>query len=95
MQIDATMASALWSGSEAPIRNVDDAAREFEGLLLGQMLKAMRGDGGWLGSEAGEGDSSMLEFGEQQLAQVLAMQGGLGLATALVGSLNSPGHADR
>ena len=61
------------------------AAKDFEALLIGQMLKSMREEGsGWLGSgdDAG-GDSTtdvILSIGEQQMAKALSAGGGLGLA---------------
>jgi Rod binding domain-containing protein len=61
--------------------NVRDAAQQFEALLLSEIMRSEReSGGGWLGSgEDSSGDSSV-EFAEQQLALVLARQGGLGLA---------------
>jgi len=62
---------------------VTDAARQFEALIVGQVLKAARAssDGGWLGS--GEDDQTgqlALEMAEQGFAQAVASRGGLGIA---------------
>lgn len=69
------------SAGDAGVRNV---ARQFEALLLQQMLKSMR--------EAGQGfadtqSSSMRLFNsmqDQQFSQALAMKGGAGLTDAIV-----------
>jgi Rod binding domain-containing protein len=58
---------------------IKDAAQQFEGLLLAQLLGSVHQDGGWLGS----GDSSSAAatgFAEQQLAGMIAKNGGLGLS---------------
>jgi Rod binding domain-containing protein len=57
------------------------AAKDFEALLLGQMLQTVReADSGWLG--AGEDPSSDAAFGlgEQELAKALSQSGGIGLS---------------
>jgi flagellar protein FlgJ len=78
-----------WNRAELGVKPGDGpeairaAAREFEGLLLGQMLRMMRecgGDGGWLGTSDDDAGMAMGELAEQQLAQLLSAQGGIGLA---------------
>jgi Rod binding domain-containing protein len=78
------------NSKDSPAR-VGRAATDFEALLIGQMLKSAR--------EAGEDDdeekdpnSTMIEFGEQQFAQVLASSGGFGIAKMVVAGLTK--HAD-
>jgi Rod binding domain-containing protein len=63
---------------QAPPKKAADAAKQFEGLLLGQMLKSARD----ATSEDEEDSSSqtMLDVADQQFAQVLANHGGIGLA---------------
>jgi Rod binding domain-containing protein len=73
---------------------VQDAARQFEALLLGQILRSARGDGGWLGSNDGASDCAM-EYAEQQLASLLAEQGGLGLAGLIAQGLTQADAALR
>lgn len=75
------------------------AAGEFEALLLAQLLKTMREERGWMGTGEDQAGTSLLEIAEEHLAQVLASQGGLGLAGLLAQSLqsaqseeSSPGH---
>jgi len=60
------------------------AARQFEAMLIGQMLRSMReasgNKGNWLGGEEAQGSDTMSEFAEQQLGQAISSQGGFGLA---------------
>jgi Rod binding domain-containing protein len=56
-------------------------ARQFEGLLIEEVLKAARSAGdGWLGEDADDTSESTAQMGEQFLAQALAAGGGFGLA---------------
>jgi Rod binding domain-containing protein len=64
------------------------AARDFEAILIGQMLHSIREEGsGWLGT--GEDDASVTAFGfgEDQLAKALAKGGGLGLSKVIAAGL--------
>ena len=91
MNAGLNLSQILPPGSgEAGVRKPDspekvrDAGEQFEALLIGQMLRQVRESGsGWLGSGGdGSGDAAT-EFAEQHLANVLAHQGGLGLATMI------------
>ncbi len=65
------------------------AAKDFEALLVGQMLKSVREEGsGWLGT--GDDQSSAAAFGlaEEHLAQALAARGGFGLSRVILPALN-------
>ena len=61
---------------------LSDAARQFESLLIGEMLKSARESNpdGWLGSGSDSGEESAMSFAEAQFAQAIASQGGFGLA---------------
>ncbi len=75
-----SVGSAAKAGHDTPAK-LDKAAKEFEALMIGQMLKSVRESsfgGGW-GTKDQSGDVA-LEMGEQQMAQMLARNGGLGLA---------------
>lgn len=66
-------------------------ARQFEALLLSQMLKSAHSDG----SDGDEEDSGsvMGGIGQEQFATALAQRGGIGLADAIARSLaNKTGH---
>jgi peptidoglycan hydrolase FlgJ len=68
---------------------IHDAAQQFEALLMGQILRAARGSGGWMGSGDASSDCA-LEYAEQQFATVLSKQGGLGLAALIERGLTPP-----
>jgi flagellar protein FlgJ len=60
-------------------------AKQFEALMVGQVLKTAResSGGGWLSDEDGQDDqtgSMVMELGEQGFAQAIAARGGLGIA---------------
>jgi Rod binding domain-containing protein len=69
---------------------VKEAAGQFEALLITQMLKWARESSasGWTGDSQDGSTASVMEMSEQHLAQVLASQGGLGLAKIIVEGLN-------
>jgi len=71
-----------------PPKNLQEAATQFEALMISQMLKSAHDDdGGWLGSGGESGNSMAAELAEQQFAQALAKSGGLGLSARIVSSL--------
>jgi len=86
MDVSLTSPLTLDSAGSSGIPNsqkIRDAAKDFESLLLTQMLKTMReasGNQGWLGTGDDQSSSSIMELAEQQVAQALAASGGLGLA---------------
>ena len=67
---------------------VQDAARQFEALLLAQMMKSMRdSEGGWLGTDQDDASSSAMEYAQDMFAQSMAARGGLGLANLVAAGL--------
>lgn len=62
-------------------KKIREAAQQFESLLIGQLLKsahdASSGDSALGGDQAG---GSLLDLGEQHFAQLLAQNGGFGMA---------------
>lgn len=57
------------------------AARDFEALLVGQMLRAVREEGsGWLGTGEDQSSEAAFGLGEEQLALAIAAGGGFGLS---------------
>jgi flagellar protein FlgJ len=69
---------------------IKDAARQFEALLIGQMLKSMRdSEGGWLGTGDDEAGSSAMEYAQEMFAQSLSANGGLGMANLVVKGLKT------
>jgi Rod binding domain-containing protein len=61
---------------------VSDTAKQFEALVIGQLLKSAReaSQGGWLGTGDDQTGQLALEMAEQGLAQALAARGGIGIA---------------
>jgi Rod binding domain-containing protein len=88
MKIDGitTAAPPQTEGAPNP-RNTREAAERFEALMIGQLIKSARGGGGWLDSGEDQAGSTMMEVAEENLAQVLASQGGMGLANMVVQGL--------
>ncbi len=75
------------NSQESKIR---EAAMDFEALLIAQMLHSFRGetDGSGLSGDSDSSSSTtMLEFAEQHLSQVISRQGGLGLHELIVQGL--------
>ncbi len=76
------------SGGLRP-KDVKEAATQFEALLVSQMLKEIRtaSGSGWLGTGEDESGACMMDYAEEHLSQVLAQQGGLGIARMVVKGL--------
>src|SRR5215831_12049357 len=71
-----------------PSSKSGDAATQFEGLMITQLLRASHAEGeGWLGS-GGDGTAEQANaMAEEFLAQALASKGGLGIARMVHASL--------
>jgi Rod binding domain-containing protein len=85
------------SGNKDTPGQISGVAKQFEALMIGQMLKSAReaSGGGWLGNENDQDDqtgSLVMEMAEQGLSQAIAARGGLGLAKMVTANLES-GHA--
>ena len=94
--MSAPSRSDLSSRAKDTPGKIRQAATEFEALLIAQMLKSARDSGGGITGDADEQDetnSTVLELGEQQLAQALSSSGGLGIANMVVAGLTK--HANR
>jgi flagellar protein FlgJ len=64
------------------------AARDFEALLIAQMLRSIREEGsGWLGTGDDDAGATAVGFGEEQLAKALTKGGGLGLSKVIASGL--------
>ncbi len=73
-----------------PPRTLEEAAKQVEAFMIGQLLKEARGDeDGWLGSGGDAGSSTQAGLAEEQFAQALAQNGGLGLSARIVSSLSA------
>lgn len=88
---EVSAATADWearSRTEDPLR-AEEAAKQFESLLIAYLLRSMReaGTGGWLGGGEDQTMASAMALAEEQFAQALAAQGGLGLAGLIASDL--------
>ena len=74
---------------------IEQAAKAFESLLIGQILKAAHADGSsnWLSSEDDPAGDSATELAEEQFAQALASRGGLGLSKLIMQGLTTESKA--
>ena len=70
---------------------IEKAAKQFESLLIGQIMKSMHeaGSSGWLGGGDDQAGEAAMELAEEQFAQALASRGGLGLARLIMQGLNA------
>lgn len=71
---------------------VRDAACQFESLMIAQLMKSMHEGGkGWLsdGNDDDQAGETATQLAEEQFAQSLARQGGLGLARMVVSGLQA------
>jgi len=82
----ASESTAATTAAAAPEnRRLKQAATDFEGLLIAQLLRHARqdGDGGWMGTGEDKSSESMMEMAEESLARMMASQGCLGLASLM------------
>ena len=88
----SSVAPASMSAATPAPSKVEGAAKQFEALMIAQMLRTARED-----TEDGNSPSStMLDIADQQFSQVLANNGGLGLAKLIVKGLNQgPSNANQ
>lgn len=71
---------------------IESVAKQFEALMIGQMLKSAReaSGGGWLTDEDDQDDTTgslVMEMAEQGFSQALAVRGGLGIARMVTQNL--------
>jgi Rod binding domain-containing protein len=70
---------------------IENAAKQFESLLIAQILKGMHeaGSSGWLGGGEDEAGESAMQLAEEQFAQALSSRGGLGLSRLITQGLTT------
>ena len=68
---------------------IKDAAEQFEGLLIAQLLKTSReaGSSGWMGTGDDQAGQIGMEMAEQSLARSMSSHGGLGLSAVIAKGL--------
>jgi flagellar protein FlgJ len=71
-----------------------ESARQFEALLIGQLLRQAReaSAGSWLGDSEDSTNSPLLELAEEQFAQLLARKGAFGLSEVIGRALEQSGQ---
>jgi Rod binding domain-containing protein len=92
--------SASITPAESKPAKVEDAARQFESLLIHQMMRSAwesssggLGDDG-LGDDSGDSEGSVMrDLACQQFAQLLARHGGIGMTRLIVQGLGASGSA--
>jgi Rod binding domain-containing protein len=90
LPLTASASPSLKAGSPT---KTQDAAQQFEALLLSQILHSSHeSGGGWLSSGSDSSGECATDYAEQQLATTLAQQGGLGLAKLIVTGLEKKAH---
>jgi Rod binding domain-containing protein len=92
MTIGINAATALSSSNSSPDakekQKETGASKDFEALLIGQMLRSVREEGsGWLGTGEDQASAAAFGFGEEQLAKALTAGGGLGLSKVIATGL--------
>jgi Rod binding domain-containing protein len=88
MNIEPTSAVLKPDSPVAPTK-IADAAKQFEALMLSEILKASHdsSDGGWLGTGEDHGSELALDMATQQFAQAMSAKGGFGLAKMVTDGL--------
>ena len=98
--ISSTLTSVLAadpaSSLRPPAKRLDDAAKQFESLMIAQMMKSARdtSGGGWLSDGEETGEDTSISMAEQQFAQTMANNGGLGLAKMIVHTMSNTPKAE-
>lgn len=73
------------TGDDRNPAKIQDAARQFEAMLIQQMLQSARASNGDEGQD--QTGSVMTDMAEQQFSKLLASNGGVGLARLVVDGL--------
>jgi Rod binding domain-containing protein len=69
-------------------QKIAGAAKQFEALLIAEMLKSVHeSGGGWMGTGDDQTASPAMEMGDEQFAMAIASKGGLGLGTMIKNAL--------
>jgi len=94
MQVHAVGVPAAVQGSGADSKpRLIQAAHEFEGQMLKELLKPLTASDGLTGESSGDGSGGILsEFGAEALGKALSEQGGFGIANRIVGQLSRTGN---
>ncbi len=79
------------AGAATKNQKASEAAKQFESLLIAQMLKTMREEeSGWLGTGEDKTADSAMSMAEEHLASALSAAGGFGLSKVVAKDLQAP-----
>lgn len=85
---------AVQRSEAVPDAKTEGAAKQFEALLIAQMLKSMHQNGsGWLGTGEDQSGQAAMDFAEEQFASAITAGGGLGLARVIKSGLTASTRA--
>jgi len=84
----ASPAALLPTMTAAKPAKIEGAAKQFEALMIGEMLRSARESSADDNDENDSTKQTMLDVADQQFAKVLADNGGLGMAKMIVAGLN-------
>ncbi len=91
--VDALTAAVPQAPDAPKPKNAHEAASQFEALLLAQMLRTAHASADQSDDQADQTGDTMWDMAAQQFAQVMADNGGLGLAKLITKGLEqSPGR---
>lgn len=80
----SALTPATLDTATAAATKVEGAAKQFEALMIAQMLRTARENT----EDQDSSGSTMLDLADQQFSQVMANNGGLGLAKLVVQGIN-------
>ncbi|HUA86036.1 MAG TPA: rod-binding protein [Bryobacteraceae bacterium] len=89
MASSVTSAAAMLPTPEPKPKTAEGAAKQFESLLLGEMLRSVRESTSDDDDEDDNTKQTMLDLADQQFAKVMANNGGVGMATMIVKGLKN------
>jgi Rod binding domain-containing protein len=82
------LAASDFNPSDSEKQKEIGAAKDFEAILIGQMLRSVREeDSGWLGTGDDGAGATAFGLGEEELAKAMAAGGGLGLSKVIASGL--------
>jgi Rod binding domain-containing protein len=85
MLTQTSAAASLGASAQPKPKNAAEAAKQFEALMIAQMLRSAR-EGAASDKEDSTGET-MFDLAGQQFAQMMANNGGLGLAKMIAAGL--------
>jgi Rod binding domain-containing protein len=91
LNIGALSAAIPDSTADQNPKRLPEAARQFEALMITQIMKSAResSGGGWLSDGDETGEDTSMGMAEEQFAQSMAKSGGFGLANMIVKTMSA------